>query len=434
MPRIVRDRILVPGPSGASLGYTPVNKAGDTMTGQLAITSNEILPLLRLRNNGTGNYIEVRNSTDAIVMRLLNNTRLAVGHASVPVAQLHVQGEGAGAAVPTAVLQAIASQSANLLELRDSAGAVMTSINNGGRMTIDSGASSGTNLTLIRNHADSANVLRIQSLFPGGRANISWYDDLGNPIVYMSAHGDGAQGHIVGTPYHIEWYTAKADKVTMLPRFDIKSGEDWVDVSVFNAQFMAAGHDVTKTGLIVRRGTAGLELVELNRPQADALGSNRVYRNLDALETAGPVVAIHQDHATDDQAVLRVRQDGPGAYIEFRDATDVVKARMMGTGRWAMGSATAPTGQLQVTAQGPTVPTIIAQAVASQTANLVETRDSANAVLSGIDAAGRLLYPAGLTATTVGAAGAATALPTAPEGYLIVSIAGTLRKVPFYAA
>lgn len=37
------------------------------------------------------------------------------------------------------------------------------------------------------------------------------------------------------------------------------------------------------------------------------------------------------------------------------------------------------------------------------------------------------------TATTVGAAGGASALPATPTGYIIINIAGTDRKVPFYA-
>lgn len=37
------------------------------------------------------------------------------------------------------------------------------------------------------------------------------------------------------------------------------------------------------------------------------------------------------------------------------------------------------------------------------------------------------------TATTVGAAGAASALPATPVGYLVVNIAGTNRKIPYYA-
>lgn len=40
----------------------------------------------------------------------------------------------------------------------------------------------------------------------------------------------------------------------------------------------------------------------------------------------------------------------------------------------------------------------------------------------------------GLTETTVGAAGAASALPSAPTGYLSINIGGTVRKIPFYNA
>lgn len=36
------------------------------------------------------------------------------------------------------------------------------------------------------------------------------------------------------------------------------------------------------------------------------------------------------------------------------------------------------------------------------------------------------------TATTVGAAGGATALPATPLGYIIIEIAGTQRKIPYY--
>lgn len=38
------------------------------------------------------------------------------------------------------------------------------------------------------------------------------------------------------------------------------------------------------------------------------------------------------------------------------------------------------------------------------------------------------------TQTTVGAAGGATALPATPTGYIIMTINGTSRVIPFYAA
>lgn len=50
------------------------------------------------------------------------------------------------------------------------------------------------------------------------------------------------------------------------------------------------------------------------------------------------------------------------------------------------------------------------------------------AVVTG---AGNIAY-GGTTATTVGAAGGATALPATPLGYIIVNVAGTTAKIPYY--
>lgn len=46
-------------------------------------------------------------------------------------------------------------------------------------------------------------------------------------------------------------------------------------------------------------------------------------------------------------------------------------------------------------------------------------------------AAGQIAY-GGTTATTVGAAGGASALPATPVGYIVINVAGTNMKVPYY--
>ncbi len=48
-------------------------------------------------------------------------------------------------------------------------------------------------------------------------------------------------------------------------------------------------------------------------------------------------------------------------------------------------------------------------------------------------AAGEIGYGS-TTATTVGAAGGASALPATPTGYVIINVAGTAFKVPYYAS
>lgn len=50
----------------------------------------------------------------------------------------------------------------------------------------------------------------------------------------------------------------------------------------------------------------------------------RVIRNLSSTATDSPVVDMIQDHASDDQAVLRVQQDGTGAIVEFYDGATLV--------------------------------------------------------------------------------------------------------------
>jgi hypothetical protein len=51
---------------------------------------------------------------------------------------------------------------------------------------------------------------------------------------------------------------------------------------------------------------------------------------------------------------------------------------------------------------------------------------------SKLHVAGDVTVSSATTATTVGAAGGASALPATPVGYLVVSINGTARKIPYY--
>lgn len=74
----------------------------------------------------------------------------------------------------------------------------------------------------------------------------------------------------------------------------------------------------------------------------------------------------------------------------------------------------------------------ILRGMAAQTGDLVQNQDSSATKLSGFTANGRLSYSAGITASTVGAAGGASALPATPSGYLLIDIGGTQYKVPYY--
>jgi hypothetical protein len=122
-------------------------------------------------------------------------------------------------------------------------------------------------------------------------------------------------------------------------------------------------------------------------------------------------------------------------------ATGRWNAYMTGTagnyfaGRTGVGMLLTTTAQFGVTnAQSTTDITVLTRNFAAQTADSISVQNSASSPVWGVTAAGFMKYIAGNTATTVGAAGGASALPATPTGYLKIDIGGTEYKVPYYAA
>lgn len=104
-------------------------------------------------------------------------------------------------------------------------------------------------------------------------------------------------------------------------------------------------------------------------------------------------------------------------------------------GRTGVGMTLTTTAQFGVTnAQSTTDVTVLTRNFAAQTADSISVQNSASSPIWGVTAAGFMKYIAGNTATTVGAAGGASALPLTPTGYLKIDIGGTEFKVPYYAA
>lgn len=89
---------------------------------------------------------------------------------------------------------------------------------------------------------------------------------------------------------------------------------------------------------------------------------------------------------------------------------------------------------------------IVVQAYPLQTAALQQWKDSSGNVLTAIEGGAvrvngsaktvgaNEISIGSITATSVGAAGGASALPATPLGYLIINVAGTNVKVPYYTA
>jgi hypothetical protein len=91
-------------------------------------------------------------------------------------------------------------------------------------------------------------------------------------------------------------------------------------------------NDGSSKSLVVQQANTGVAGLEFNRTAteqiqllnniADGDGSNWFYRNLDSGSTAGPVLFIEDDHASDDQEALQIQQDGTGdgAFVDKNES------------------------------------------------------------------------------------------------------------------
>ena len=141
---------------------------------------------------------------------------------------------------------------------------------------------------------------------------------------------------------------------------------------------------------------------------------------------------------------IAMRADGtvstgivPGR-IEFLTAntsgTNAEKMRITSSGRVGIGLQITSSAHLGVTnTQSAADVTVLTRNFAAQTELSWSIQNSATSVIFGVTAAGLIQYVSGNTATTVGAAGGASALPATPTGYLKIDIGGTNYKVPYYA-
>jgi len=104
-------------------------------------------------------------------------------------------------------------------------------------------------------------------------------------------------------------------------------------------------------------------------------------------------------------------------------------------GRTGIGAGITTTYQARISnIQSTSDITLATTNFAAQTADSFVVQDSTSTLIFGVDSAGITKHIAANTATTVGAAGGASALPLTPTGYLKIQVAGTQYKVPYYAA
>jgi hypothetical protein len=79
-----------------------------------------------------------------------------------------------------------------------------------------------------------------------------------------------------------------------------------------------------------------------------------------------------------------------------------------------------------------TIPLVVQGAGNGVGANYQEWRNPSGGTVLAVRSDGKQKFSGANVATTVGATGAASALPALPVGYVQIDIAGTLYKMPYY--
>lgn len=142
-----------------------------------------------------------------------------------------------------------------------------------------------------------------------------------------------------------------------------------------------------------------------------------------ALDTVSPSVAANRAGL----ALAAVKAIQAELGVAPSGASDTLAARIASLTANAGGATIASTAAATDVA-------LTVKGYASQSADLLVLATSAGTKLAGFTAAGKLSVAAGLNATTVGSAGGAAALPATPSGYILVDVAGTAGKIPWFAS
>jgi hypothetical protein len=155
--------------------------------------------------------------------------------------------------------------------------------------------------------------------------------------------------------------------------------------------------------------------------------------NLAVTATTFATTPIVVQGASSQAANLQEWQDSTGAALALVDN---------GGGMRASGYnniASYLNSRLQLTTTGAvfdvgvaTNKVLTVKGAALQSANIQEWQDSTGTALAAVRSDGKLKFATGNTATTVGATGAASALPALPVGYVQIDVNGTLYKMPYY--
>jgi len=468
-----------------------VAKAGDTMTGSLALTGEAALTVgggstatavnsvggvsagYYVGNGTTNEWLLYRNTSPGVLyLRDMANSRMLVHYnagASADAATIANNGRviigsngdfigtatlGVIATSPTRVGQAIrltAAQTANAFEVQNSAGANLSWFTSSGMLNIGTAA--------------GANALRV-----------------GVDGVYLR---QGSAGRLVISPDAVNPATNGFTVTFRAPNgvlYEDGSGNNLMEVAPTGGIFLSniatggASAHITLNGSAAggsntirwnQNGASNfwlgnfaglnLRLVDVNNGSRDHarwipgassdLARSEFFARVDiGGGDLGAAFGITVTTTSRKGQIIRLAAAATAPGMEVQSSAGTVLAQINqiggvygGVANHSFGAASPGVGHVankMVAIHSSSVSNtpLMLRGFTGQTAPLLEVQDPTGATLRSVLASGRDSYIAANTSPTVGAAGTADVLPLMPLGYIIADVAGTSVKIPYYTA
>lgn len=361
--------------------FTPFSASTVPLTVQGA--ASQTAPLLEIRNSANTLLSYNLSNGDWVMPNLFNS------YAGVGMGYADYQGTATSLYVrPTlttrsgAVIKGLASQTANLLEIQNSAGSILASFDSSGRLNSATAGNFGglTPGSAFLGVQTSANTLAL--LVKGGAsqvADLARYVDSGN----NGLGGVNGVGQI---------YTGSTTPILTATGGTIQSIATGANPLVT----MATGHNLTTGDLVTLAGTTGGTyngtFVVASTPSVGQFTITTALTTGQA--SAGGTVS---DPA---QASITARSSGTTGLIvkgasfqsanllEFRDSSNNIHSGVLSTGFAWFGGSSSAGGQLGITTESATNRGLVIKGAVSQSANLQEWQNDAGTVRARIDSGG----------------------------------------------
>lgn len=333
-----------------------------------------------------------------------------------------------GAAIVPLTLKTIAGQTANAFEIQDSAGTVVVNSDLFGNVKGKAFAASGilqagsktldeTQQTFVNIETAARKGLVVRGAVTQ-TGNLSEFQDSAGTVLASVDNVGAFRGNAFAASGLLQAGTSTLDDTQQALVSIGSDGRKGLVVRGASAQAANLAEFQNSAGAVLARLTSAGRLV-VNESSYFGTGA-------DATISDGTVRILPMTTASRG-LVVQALVGQTAHLLEFRNSAGAYDAYVS-----AAGSVQAHRG-LGVYPSAADQEGIVVYARASQAGPLIQLRNSAGAELYALTSTGVPRYSSANSYTTSGGGGTASALPANPVGYIGVVVAGTFRRIPYYA-